>query len=513
MDKKYADKEMKRILRQSLSTPPQTEQKIQEAYTYIRRDAAMQSQFAKNTQNGSPRAGRKKTRRWMVPAAAAAVLALSSITVAALSGAFTKTFEQTENGVSYQFEVNYELKPVDVKITAAYIPEGYEQMDSDSLKWCADGSWQNGISLGYLNSASLANQGAELLNEENVKSVEKTTINGQEAHLITRNYDPETVNNIFDKCIYIFNETDGYVGIIWGGNDLSMEELKKVAEGITYTVTDAVLEYPEEEDLAAESEQMDEQYQKELASAKYGVPKEYIYTTGTVFNRYQEIGQAVAAAYGDTLGEEMKADFAAEKGVEISVESAEVIDSAADFPTEGFFDYDAKIAGQLNEDGTIKDYPRITYAVDPDTLELQELSRDEAVGRKFLKVTINAKNMSDETIDFWAGEPRLTYLNPSEEGNYSYADTNTMPLNSQEYGMEGDIGSPIYFDASPYAGELNGHFFFRDLAAGESLTYTLLYVVDEDRLENLYLAFDGVYYEGLAWDGNIFYDRYVKLEV
>lgn len=79
--------------------------------------------------------------------------------------------------------------------------------------------------------------------------------------------------------------------------------------------------------------------------------------------------------------------------------------------------------------------------------------------------------------------------------------------------MESDTGSPVYFDASPYAGEVNGHFFYRNLAAGESLTYTLLYVVDEDRLDNLYLGFNGTYYTGLAWDGSIFYHRYVKLEV
>lgn len=431
MDKKYSNSEIKKILCQDIRTSARTEQKIQEAYSYIRKDAAMQAQFAADRQSGPSRAGLKKTRRWMIPAAAAAVLALSSITVAALSGAFTKTFEQTENAISYEFEVNYDLQPVEVEMEATYIPEGYVQLNSDTQKWCADGSWQNGISLAYINSASLAEQGNDFLTEENVKSVEKTTINGHEAHLITRNYDPEEVTNTFDKCIYIFNETDGYVGVIWGGNDLSMDELKKVAEGITYTVTDTVLEYPAEEDPAAESEQMEEQCRQELASAKYGVPQEYIYTTGTVFNRYQEIAQAVLAAYGDTFDEETKALFAAEKGVEISVESAEVIDSAADYPAEGFFDYDIKIARQLNEDGTIKDYPRVTFAAGPDVTEFQELSRDDAVGRKFLKVTINAKNMSDETIDFWAGEPRLTWLTPSGEGNYSYADTATKPLNIQ----------------------------------------------------------------------------------
>lgn len=530
----YNEADMKRILNQRISTSALTEKKIREAYEFVRSDAAWRAEGEKfrsadradgsghfnGTQNVSAMAGKRRKpapRRFVLLAATVGAIAALGLTAAALSGVFTKTYERQEDGLTYTFAVDYEVKPVEVDMEATYIPEGYEQQEGGALKWCADGSWQNGISLALVNAAYLDAEGSASLDAAGVKDLEETTINGMEAHVLTLDYDAERVTNTFDKRIYLFNETDGYVAVVYGGNDLSMEELKKVANGLTFTKTGETADYMSAEEKQAESEAALQADAELVAYQEYGVPQEAILTVGTTFNPRREMAQAylehwaqlqeTADGLYDDDGE-YKASLQAEQGIDITVESVELLDSIEGYPTEDFFGYEEQIAGNINADGTAKTYSRVTLENDSG----EEIARDDNVERKFIEVKIKAQNLGTETVDFWAGEPQLVHLTP-QEGNYAYADTYTEPLNRQEYNMEGDIGSAIYFDQTCYAGELNGHFFFRDLAAGETLEYTLLYVVDADQLEDLYLCWG--YGNGNLSDVSygIYNSRYVKLEL
>ena len=105
----------------------------------------------------------------------------------------------------------------------------------------------------------------------------------------------------------------------------------------------------------------------------------------------------------------------------------------------------------------------------------------------------------------------MAYLDPVEEGNYKYDTTSTQPLNGWSESIGYD-GGAIYFDQSPYAGKLNPHFFYRDLEAGETLEYTLLFAVDEDRLENLYLVW-GMSGMVIPEEGETYTERYVRMNV
>ena len=53
MDRKYSKAEMKRILRRDISTSALTEQKIQEAYSFVRADAAMKRQTERMYQSSA----------------------------------------------------------------------------------------------------------------------------------------------------------------------------------------------------------------------------------------------------------------------------------------------------------------------------------------------------------------------------------------------------------------------------------------------------------------------------
>ncbi|MDO5541523.1 MAG: hypothetical protein Q4F83_15895 [Eubacteriales bacterium] len=496
MSKRYSQEEMKRILRQDIGTSDITEQKIQEAYAYIR-----------STGNMPVQAGRTVFKKWMVIAAAVGLLGVSSVTALAVNGFFAHRAVQEEDSLTYTFDVNYELTPYVVEITPGYIPEGYEQFEEGNLKYDKEGYRQNGISLSVV-TASFLDAENDYLNVQNVKSVEDATINGMEAQLITINYDPERVTRLFDKRIYLFNEEEGYVGIVFGGNDLTMEELTKVAEGLTFTVTDKESEYMSAEEKEAEKAFLLEQIEKEKAMWEYGVPQEYIYQIGDTFNYELDIAQAYRALFGDNV-EEIMPYYADKKGVEFTVTGTEVLDSMADFPVDGFGWYE-DVAERLNEDGTLKPYQRVTYEIGEIGVdEAQEISRDE-VTQKFVKVTLQAKNLDDETVEFWAGETALASLNKVENGNYQYPSTYTEPLNTQEYYMGNDNSTSIYFDQSPYAGQESNHFFYRELEPGETLEYTLLFVVDEDRTDNMYLRFGNAHGD-MNWEYQIFDQRYVDI--
>ncbi len=504
MGKRYSQEEMKRILRQDIGASDITEEKIQEAYAYIRSTGSM------------PAPIRRKPvfKKWMALAATVEILGAFSVTGLAINGFFTHRSVQEEGSLSYTFEVNYELTPHAVEITPGYIPEGYEQFEDGSLKYDKEGYRQNGISLGVV-TANFLEAESTFLDVEDVKSVEEATINGMEAQLITKNYDPERVTRCFDKRIYLFNEEEGYVGIVFGGNDLTMEELVKVADGLTFTVTEEELEYTDAQEAEAQ-EAADLAYEQEQkAIREYGVPQEAIYQVGDTFNYELDYAQAEYAklendeeyrAMSGDDAEEIMQYYAGIKGTEITVTGVEVLDSIADFPAEGFFQYE-EIEKHLNEDGALQPYQRVTYELGEDGDEA-EVSRDE-ITQKFVKVTLQAKNLEEETVDFWAGDPAITSLEAAG-GNYQYPSTYTEALNRQEYNLASDDGSAIYFDQSPYAGELNGHFFYRELEPGETLEYTLLFAVDEDRLDSMYLRF-GNMFGTMDWDTQVFYTRYVDI--
>lgn len=497
MKKRYSKKEMKQILRQELEISVLIEQKIQDAYNQIRQRSGYQV-------SGKVRHGH--FGRYAAVAAVMGLLGVSSATALAISGFFEKTVEEKGDTLSYEFQVNYELTPTVVTMEAGYIPEGYEQVET--YKYDKEGYRQNGISLAVA-TADYLDVYQDSLNVDLVKNLEKTTINGAEAHLITIDYDQERVTRCFDKRIYLFHPEEGFVGIIYGGNDISMDELEKVAEGITYTKTEEPLVFLSEEEKAAKEESVRHSQENEQTILETGVPAEYVFQIGDTINPVLDYAEAYLALWKDTapFGEEYKAKLQETKGIEITVKDVEILDSAKDLPKENFFDYD-RVSGALNEDGSLKPYQRITLHT-LENGEQEEIERTEAQ-RKFLKVTLEAVNLEDKTTEYWAGEAQLIYLTEREDGKFDYEEQWFEPLNDQEDNIEGDVGSPIYFDRSPYAGQMDPQFFYRDLEPGETLEYSLVFVVDEDRTDDLYLRF-GTAYGEMDVENQIFHSRYVKL--
>lgn len=463
------------ILNQELVIPEETQRKIEAAYDIVRaRSRAAQGGQEKTEK--AERAERLKargqeasgSRRVLKPSAAialaAAMILLCGLGVAAAVGHFTKQVEETDSTASYTFEVNYELKPVEVTAVPEYLPEDMTVADGDKY----GSGKENGrdISIWAMNMADI-DYYCQTMNFTGVEKVEKTTIQGMEAHLITYQ---DAEKNRKSKDIYMFNPEDGYVLWVWGDYAVSMEELEKVAESLTITVTENPdLAYMTEEEKAEEARLEKEAQEAWEAAVNRGVAPEDI------------------TAVGETLD---VSDFI---GASYTVEEAAFYDSLYEVPgfnPDGVCDRE-ELEAWLNEDGTHKPYLR--YTLD----ENAQIVEEKEMGVKFLAVTATVRQ--EKAYDEWDnGTPFdavLIRLEENENGRLVQASDRYAAVPSEDYSLQRD-GSCFYLNQA--ADTMNDpQYFWRHMEAGDSQTYTMVFAVDEDlaenqeEIQNLVLWFNG----------------------
>ena len=463
------------ILNQELVIPEETQRKIEAAYDIVRaRSRAAQGGQEKTEK--AERAERLKargqeasgSRRVLKPSAAialaAAMILLCGLGVAAAVGHFTKQVEETDSTASYTFEVNYELKPVEVTAVPEYLPEDMTVADGDKY----GSGKENGrdISIWAMNMADI-DYYCQTMNFTGVEKVEKTTIQGMEAHLITYQ---DAEKNRKSKDIYMFNPEDGYVLWVWGDYAVSMEELEKVAESLTITVTENPdLAYMTEEEKAEEARLEKEAQEAWEAAVNRGVAPEDI------------------TAVGETLD---VSDFI---GASYTVEEAAFYDSLYEVPgfnPDGVCDRE-ELEAWLNEDGTHKPYLR--YKLD----ENAQIVEEKEMGVKFLAVTATVRQ--EKAYDEWDnGTPFdavLIRLEENENGRLVQASDRYAAVPSEDYSLQRD-GSCFYLNQT--ADTMNDpQYFWRHMEAGDSQTYTMVFAVDEDlaenqeEIQNLVLWFNG----------------------
>ena len=332
------DRNAENILKQELAIPPKTQQKIEAAYDIVR---ARANERQKTGERSGKMAGGtedcRDRRRVLKPSAAAvlaaAMILLCGLGVAAAVGHFTKQVEEADGAIRYAFEVNYELKPVEVAAVPEYLPEDMTVADGD--KYGSGKEDGRDISIWAMNMADI-DYFCQTMDFSGVEKVEKTTIQSMEAHLITYQ---DAEKNRRSKDIYLFNPEDGYVLWVWGDYAVSMDELVKVAESLTITVTENPdLAYMTEEEKAEEARLEQEAQEAWESAVNYGVAPEEI----------TAVGEAMDGA-----------DFI---GASYTVEEAAFYDSLYEVPgyhPDGVCDRE-ELEAWLNEDGTHKPYLRYT---------------------------------------------------------------------------------------------------------------------------------------------------------
>ena len=464
------DRNAEHILKQELEIPPKTQQKIEAAYDIVRARANERQKTGDRMGEMAEGTVSCRGRRRVLRPSAAAVLAaamilLCGLGVAAAVGHFTKQVEEADGAIRYAFEVNYELKPVEVAAVPEYLPEDMTVADGD--KYGSGKEDGRDISIWAMNMADI-DYFCQTMDFSGVEKVEKTAIQGMEAHLITYQ---DAEKNRRSKDIYLFNPEDGYVLWVWGDYAVSMDELVKVAESLTITVTENPdLAYMTEEGKAEEARLEQEAEEAWEAAVNYGVAPEEI----------TAVGEALDGA-----------DFI---GASYTVEEAAFYDSLYEAPgynPEGVCDRE-ELEAWLNEDGTHKPYLRYTLDENGKILEEKE------TGVKFLAVTATVRQEKAYDPEWDNGTPfdaALVRLEKNGDGRLVQAPERYAPVPSEDYELQMD-GSCFYLNQT--ADTMNDpQHFWRQMEEGDSQTYTMVFAVDADLAENqeayqnLALWFDG----------------------
>lgn len=439
--------------------PQIVEERLQEAYESIRRGEI--EQMGKQG-NGY--------RRWMgVAAALALAVSVPSAVYAAVSY-FQKNVQREEDRLTYAFDLNYELVPGEYEVTPGYLPDGLS--DQGAGQYYGEGEdWITVMPIYTMAELEKANKEIVV---DNIEQVEHTVLSGMEADVITFKEAEKYRSHTY---LFLFNEKEGYVLNIIAGYTVSKEEAMKFADSLSVVRTgDGSYESEEDKTQREKEEEDDRRAQQKAADngetlRQLGVPGDKIYAVGEELH-----------TYGGALG--------------YKVTDYEFLESLEGFDEEGFFEY-ARFDGWLNEDKTLRPYKRQHYSGNGELL-----SEDEAE-QEILRVDLEVHCYDDQweglTLDDAELSFELAYMDRTEDGAYTWAEDYYNAVPSEEYFLQMD-NSAVYINVATHTeGEDRKDFFFRDIEKGETIGYTLLFVVDKDRKDDFLLSVTGT--NSSIWQG------------
>lgn len=473
MKRTYTDQEIVRILNQELEIPDKVNQGMQEAYRKLGMEKQGRTVFV------------RRRRMWRALMVAAALTAGSSMAVLAASKFLSANLVKESDSVKYDLTVDQTREAHEVEVKPTYMPKGYLWADGD--KSSSGGKWRNDetgdmITIWAKNAAELDAQvrlgDTEYLTpglkEDDLKK--EIEINGMK--MVMFQSDGDYIESVDTrKKVMLFNEEEGYLIEIFNDSTLPMEEIEKIAEGLDIRVLDSTVPYmtdKEIEEILADRE----------ASREDSAP--VVLSDNVFFPVGQELRCPFVAWENDEVPDDLR----------YTVESIEVKDSlsASEYPTENYIDYEGEVAEWLNEDGTLKPHERFRYELDENGFEVGDPAT-ETVGSKFVVVRMKLKNnkSGDVSNDEVFVAPSMQHLKKNENGKYvRYAyDAEYCPAN-EGYHLGTADGFPEYFDKMYYTEgikRLKHACFIPMMEQGDEMEYTLVYVVDEDRLDDAFLSF------------------------
>ncbi len=505
MRREYSKEEMKQILKGDAKIPKQVEEKMKDAYQQIRMKEQSMRQETKGEYVDMQRQTRKKRKikGWKVVLAAATLSLGASLVVVAANKFLQANLVEKEENLQYEIQVDREQEAHEIIAEPTYMPDGYAYSEEGIY----GGKWYNKETDGEItiityNAAQLdemnrLGEEEELLTYKKDSHLSELEVSGMKTDVfVDDSFYVDSEKNV--KNLYLFNEEYGYGVRICSESDLPAEELIKVAEGMDIQVLDTIIPYKTD----AEIDEIRKERERLEAQAT---------DNGTVIpaDAVHPIGEEVKNPYYDAVKEH-------EDDIRYTVKSVEIKDqiSAEEYPAENFINYE-EIAAWMNEDGSLKQHERyFSEAGGEETLS--------TVNSKYVVVEMQARNAGDTQTEWNASSgvsmaPTLTELEQQEDGTYRIPDKEYRSANegySLQYGAYQNGNFAEYFDGiwkedgtQRLKAGLN-----RPLAAGETLDYTLIYIVDEDRMDEMVLWF----YEGFSgytgWNGDAYaYTEYVAI--
>lgn len=438
--------------------PKVVEDRLQEAYESIRRGEIKQMK------------SKRSYRGWMGIAAAILLAVAVPSAVYAAVAYFRKDVRQEEDQLTYEFELNYELVPGEYQVTPGYLPDGLRDQGSGQYYGEGDG-WITVMPIYTMAELEKANKEIVV---DNIGRVEHTVLSGMEADVITFKEAEKYRANTY---LFLFNEREGYVLNIVSGYAVDKEEVLKFADSLSVArIGDGSYETQEDKAERLKEEAVEKEAQKQEADngeelRRLGIPDDKIYDVGEELYTY-------GGSYGYT------------------VTGYEFLESLDGFAKEDFFDY-SRFDGWVNADGTLRPYKRQHYDSNG-TL----LSEDEAQ-QEILRVDVDVHCYADQWEGLSLEETELdfdlTYVKENQDGALTWAEDDYDAVPSEEYSLQMD-NSAVYINvASHTEGEDRKDFFFRNMKKGDTIRYTLLFVVDKDRKDDFLLGVVGT--NSSIWQG------------
>ena len=470
--REYSEQEIEKILKEDIETPEYVNKSVEDTYACL------------GIQHGKEQKRMRKQYTWKIVVAALAVTAGLGIAGFAANKYMAVLKSEKGDSIQYTFQVDRTKEAHAIKVEPTYMPDGYVCGDETSAYY---GKWHNeetggGISIIPMNASELdrmerLGQTEQFMNYKRNDQQKVMNLGNQQVDVyVSDDFYADSDNTV--KNIYLYNEDDGYAVQIWSRSTLHYEELLKVAEGLEVTVLDEVVPYATEEEIKEAKDEIKQLQEESTDSEK--VAKKDIYK------------------FGDEITNPFIKDEALKNEIDdirYVVNSVEVTDSISldEYPKENFIDYENEMAPWVNEDGTLKSHDR--YVMNKNG----EIERTETANSKYVIVHMTAKNCGD-TQSEWNKEdgvsiaPDLTTLVLGKDGTLAKPNESYMSAN-EKYSLQrysSDSSSfPVYFDKMYYTdgNQRLKHALWYPLAAGEELDYTLVYVADEDQVDQLYLWF------------------------
>jgi hypothetical protein len=428
--------------------PQVVEERLQKAYESIRRGGIRQEGKQK-----------KSYRGWIsIAAALALIVAVPSAAFAAVIY-FQKNVRQEADRLTYEFELNYELTPGEYQVTPGEIPDGMTDQGYGKYSG-ADGRWITVMPIYTM--AELEKANGQIVVED-MEQVEHAVLSGMEADIITFREAEKYQANTY---MFLFNEREGYVLHIVAGYKTEKEELLKFADSLSVVkIGDGSYETEEDKELREKEEANAENPAAEASGdwdelMRLGIPQDKIYDVGGELYTY-------AGAYG------------------YKVTGYEFLDSLEGFAEKDFFDY-ARFDGWLNADKTLRPYMRQHY--DKNGTLLSEEETEQEILRVDLEVYCYDEQWEGLPLDDVSLNFELNYVEKRQDGTYTWEEDCYDAVPSEEYSLQMD-NSAVYINVAEHTqGEDRKGFFYHSVEKGESISYTLLFVVDKDRKDNFLLS-------------------------
>ncbi|MFR4971468.1 MAG: sigma-70 family RNA polymerase sigma factor [Lachnospiraceae bacterium] len=405
-------------------------------------DERMMFEIEKKNMDGKENKNQIKSAKhgWRKSTVAAALILLIggvSVTTYAAGRYFLVDREQRGNVVSVNLngESEKDSKVAVLSYQFGYVPEEYKE-------------WQPRY---YSKNGEYGGKGFYVMQWQGLDTTfeylenrTKTTINGKEAYC----YQMGEESNIKEAIQVLYNNEGAMYTLYSDDEDISMDELLKIAEGMIVTETGEYAEIISGEDVTDGNV----------------LPEESIPA-----NHMCQTGDTVAWATGD--GDEG----------ELTVKNIQVLTNIVDLSKEDFGDYGGEIAPFADESGNLKAINGVTDIKDENGIH--EGSEENQV--VLVKVSCKVVNTTEETQEYYMNTLSLKGI--KELGNHVTIDYDMIP----DY-KNGVPEWMIYMTNAQYTteDEREKSFFEFSLAPGESKDIDCAFLTYENSLKDTGLIFN-----------------------